>query len=263
MTTLRVAFLHLAPVAGDLAHNRKLVEAATTTAAGLGAAWVITPELCITGYTFADAIGTDWIREAPDAWTAGFCDTVARLGVAVFLSHPERDARAGTLHNSVLVIAPDGRIAGTHRKINTLPMGSEAWSTPGELGAPIVVEPVGPVGVLVCADAYSPWIAKSLHAQGARLLVSPAAWAPGLHGPNGEWEQCTRDTGLPMLVCNRTGRDRVLDFTPGESVVVKDGERLLALRAPDSTIFTVDWNLERERPEGPALTHPLECAPSR
>ena len=107
------------------------------------------------------------------------------------------------------------------------------------------------------------WIAKSLHAQGARLLVSLASWAPGLHGPNGEWEQCTRDTGLPMLVCNRTGPDRVVDFTPGESVVVKNGERLLALQAPDSAIFTVDWDVETERPVGPALTHRLECSPSR
>jgi predicted amidohydrolase len=66
-----------------------------------------------------------------------------------------------------------------------------------------------------------------------------------------------------MLVCNRTGRDRVVDFTPGESVVVKDGERLLALHAPDSTIFTVDWDLEAARPTGPPLTHRLECSPSR
>jgi 5-aminopentanamidase len=261
--SLRLAFLHLAPISGDLVHNRRLVEDAVTTAAGLGAAWVLTPELCITGYSFADTIGTDWIREAPDPWMAGFGRVVARLGVTVFLSHPERDPRTGALHNSAFVIGLDGSILGTHRKINTLPVGSEAWSTPGELAVPIVVPPVGPVGILVCADAYSPWIAKSLHAQGARLLVSLAAWAPGLHGPNGEWEQCTRDTGLPMLVCNRTGRDRVLDFTPGESVVVKDGERLLALHASDSTIFTVDWNLERERPQGPALTHPVECAPSR
>ena len=55
----------------------------------------------------------------------------------------------------------------------------------------------------------------------------------------------------------------MLDFTPGESVVVKDGERLLALQAPDSTIFTVDWDLEAERPVGPALTFRLECSPSR
>jgi hypothetical protein len=44
--TLRVALLHLAPYPGDLAYNRRLVETAVTMAAGLGAAWILTPELC-------------------------------------------------------------------------------------------------------------------------------------------------------------------------------------------------------------------------
>lgn len=77
---------------------------------------------------------------------------------------------------------------------------------------------------------------------GAHLLVSSAAWAPGLHGPNGEWERCTYDTGLPLFVCNRTGVDRTLDFTGAESVIVKDGHRLLSLQAKQSTIFLIEWN---------------------
>jgi hypothetical protein len=44
--SLRIALLHLAPRPGDLAYNRRLVETAVTTAAGLGAAWILTPELC-------------------------------------------------------------------------------------------------------------------------------------------------------------------------------------------------------------------------
>src|SRR5260370_37782388 len=98
-------------------------------------------------------MGTDWIREAPDAWTADLCRTIARLQVTVFLSHPERDAQTVALHNSVLVIAPDARIVRTHRKVNTLPVGSEAWSTPGAPVATIEVQSVGPVWSLVCADA--------------------------------------------------------------------------------------------------------------
>jgi predicted amidohydrolase len=109
---------------------------------------------------------------------------------------------------------------------------------------PIPVQPVGPVGILICADAFTPGIAKSLAGQGARLLVSSAAWAPGFHGPNGEWERCTEDTGLPLLVCNRTGRDRTLDFAAAESVVVKDGKRLLTMSSDRSTIFIVEWHLE-------------------
>lgn len=81
------------------------------------------------------------------------------------------------------------------------------------------------------------------------MLVSAAAWAPGFHGPDGEWERCTSDTGLPLFVCNRTGLDRPLDFTRGESVVAKDGRRLLSLSSERSTIFLIDWD---------SKTHTLE-----
>jgi N-carbamoylputrescine amidase len=239
---VKISFLHLAPAHGDVTHNRRLVETAVGAAAGLGASWIVTPEFCISGFTFHEQIGTDWILPQPDVWMRDFCQLVARHGVTVFLSHPERDPRTDKLHNSVFVIAPDGAILGTHRKINTLPVGSESWSTPGELATVIPVDPVGSVGILVCADAYSSSIAEGLKAQGAKLLVSPAAWAPGLHGPNGEWEQRTRDTGLPLLVCNRTGPDAILDFSEAESVIVKDGRKRLSLRAARSAIFTVDWD---------------------
>jgi len=174
------------------------------------------------------------------------CQRVAQLNVTVFLSHPERDAQTTKLHNSVFVIGAKGAILGKHRKINTLRVGSEAWSSPGGQAAPIRMPPAGSVGVLICADAYSPGIAKSLQIQGAQLLVSSAAWAPGLHGPNGEWERCTRDTGLPLLVCNRTGPDQTLNFTEAESVIVKGGDRLLSLRAERSAIFTIEWNLQTQ-----------------
>ena len=137
--TLRIALLHLAPIPGDLAHNRRLVETAIRTAAGLDAAWVITPELCICGYSFADEIGTEWILPQPDPWVRALCQQIARQRVTVFLSHPERDPQTGKLHNSVLVIGSGGTILGTHRKINTLRVGSEAWSSPGDQAVPVSV----------------------------------------------------------------------------------------------------------------------------
>ena len=244
--TLRVALAHLAPIPGELAHNRHLVEAALIAAARAGAHWIVTPELIISGYTFADSIGTEWIVPQPDPWMTTLCQLAARLRMTVFLSHPEQDRRSKKLYNSVFVITPDGAIAGSHRKINTLRVGSESWSSPGKDAVPVPVHPVGNVGILICADAFSPRIAGSLKAQGANLLVSSAAWGPGLHGPNGEWERCTKDTGLPLMLCNRTGPDRTLDFTAAESVVVKDGQRLLSLSSKRSTIFIIDWNLRTQ-----------------
>jgi predicted amidohydrolase len=177
---------------------------------------------------------------------------VARLRVTVFLSHPERDPQTATLHNSVFVIAADGTILGSHRKVNMLRVGAEAWSSPGNRATPIPVEPFRRVGVLICADAHSPGIARSLQAQGAELLVSSAAWAPGFHGLDGEWERCTRDTGLPLFVCNRTGPDRTLDFTKAESVIVQDGRRLLTFRSERSAVFNVEWDLTTQTLVTPA-----------
>ena len=240
---LRIAFLHLAPVPGDLALNRRAIEAGISRAAQQGASWVLTPELAVCGYTFSDTLGTEWIDPQPDQWVSGLCSLATRLRITLFLSHPERDRKTHKLYNSLFVITPNGCIVGGHRKINTLRVGSEAWSTPGDSAEPVSLAPVGRVGLLICADAFTPRIAKQLKARRANMLVSAAAWAPGLHGPNGEWERCTRDTQLPLLVCNRTGPDRTLNFTQAESVVAQQGHRLLSLRSERPAIFLVDWDL--------------------
>jgi predicted amidohydrolase len=166
--------------------------------------------------------------------------------VTVFLSCPEQDRKSRKFYNSLFVIAANGAVVGTHRKIHTLRVGSEAWSTPGTQAVAVPVPPFTRIGMLICADAYTSEIAKSLLNQGAQLLVSSAAWAPGLHGPNGEWERCTRDTGLPLLVCNRTGPDKTLDFRQAESVVAKDGKRLLSLSSARSAIFVIEWDVNTQ-----------------
>ncbi len=250
--TLRIALLHLAPIPADLNGNRQLIERAIRKAAGAGATWIITPELVVCGYAFADRIGTEWIVPPPDPWLTNICRLAAELHITVFLSHPERDRRSNSLYNTVFVIAPDGAITGKHRKINTLRKGSEAWSTPGDRATPVSSPPVSRVGILICADACSPGIYGSLRSQGSQLLISSAAWAPGYHGPQGEWERCTLATGLPLFVCNRTGRDRTLDFTRAESVVVKDGRRLLSLSSEQSMIFVTDWNVPAQNLSTPA-----------
>ena len=95
---LRIAFLHLAPIPGALAKNRHLIAHAITKAACLGAAWIITPELAVGGYTFADTLGTDWIAPQPDPWMEKVRLFAARKRVAIFLSHPERDPQSGRLY---------------------------------------------------------------------------------------------------------------------------------------------------------------------
>src|SRR5262250_2250450 len=90
---------------------------------------------------------------------------------------------------------------GRQRKLKPTP-GSEDWSSAGDPGRPIPVDGIT-IGPLVRADAYQPPPALRLRDSGAQLLVSAAAWWPG---------EC----------------------------VVDRGEKLLTLRASESTVFIVD-----------------------
>jgi predicted amidohydrolase len=259
MDLLRIALLHLAPRLADIPYNQHLVETAIHAAARAGADCILTPELITTGYTFTDRLGTDWISVQPDPWVCNICELAYRLQVAIFLGHVERDAVTGALHNSVFAIAPSGELVGRHRKINTLRIGSEAWSTPGTQAQILEVPPCGDVGILICADAYSPGIAEQLRLQGARLLVSAAAWAPGLHGPNGEWERISQDTGLPVFVCNRTGDDTIMSFAKAESVVAYAGQRVFSCASETSAVFVLEWSLPEHALRSSRIL-PLHCS---
>jgi hypothetical protein len=65
-------------------------------------------------------------------------------------------------------------------------------------------------------------------------------------GPGDVWERRSAETGLPLVVNNRTGSEPELDFTLGESVVAAGGERRFVFSAGQSRLFYVD----RDRRQG-------------
>ena len=246
MNRLRISLLHVAPALNQISQNRVLLETAVKAAAEEGAQWAITPELWVSGYLFERHIGTDWILPQPDPWMRSFCGLVKALEITVFLSHPERDLESGKLYNSVFVINRQGKIAGKHRKIKAL-HGAEAWSSPGWEIEPVDADGIN-AGILVCSDGYKNEVAQVLKEKGAQVLVSPAAWGPGECGPDGEWEQRTLDTGLPMMVCNRSGGEGDdLDYSLAESVVAQGGEKLLAATSERSVVLSFDWDMDNMR----------------
>lgn len=244
MSIRRIALLHLETIPGAVARNRYVIVEAIKQAASNHAEWIVTPELAVCGLQFPRVIGTDWIQPQPDPWMQRLCRLAQHLKRTLFLACPERDGRR--LYNSVFVIDAQGEIVGRRRKIN---VASDAlsWSSPGDDVTPVECDGIK-AGVLVCSDAYTPNIARALRFSGAQMLVSPASWGPGIHGPNGEWENRTRETGLPLIVCNRTGAEKTLDFLKAPSLVVKNGERLLSHTSDRSVILTFDWNFSSMRP---------------
>jgi 5-aminopentanamidase len=243
MNDLRISLLHLALKPGDLATNYASVESGIRVAAASGADLAVAPELCISGYEFIEAIGTDWIASCPDEWTTRICYLAQSLKLAVLFGHAER-GEAGKFYNTSLMIDATGTIIGHHRKINT---HAEPWASPGD-GKAVTNWNGLKFGMLICSDAYTGDVATALQSKGAQLLVSPAAWAPGLYGPEGEWEERTRETGLPLIVCNRTGKETKLNFCGGESLVIKHGRRLLSHSSPRSAVLSFSWDLQEMLP---------------
>jgi predicted amidohydrolase len=244
MSVSKVALLHLETVPGAVEQNRYVIVEAIKHAASVGAEWIVTPELAVCGLQFVQLIGTDWIEPQPDPWMQQVCRLVKKLKRTVFLSCPERDGLR--LYNTVFVIDSAGEVVGKHRKINVA-SDSLSWSSPGDAALPIECSGIK-VGVLVCADVYTQNIARAMKFEGAQMLVSPASWGPGLHGPNGEWEQRTYETGLPLIVCNRTGAEKTLDFWDAPSLVVKDGVRVLTHTSKKSAVLTFNWDFDRMVP---------------
>lgn len=239
--SVRVALLHLAPQPGALEINRRAIESATLRAAEHGARVIVTPELALSGYGFRDRIGTAWIA-AQQAETIAWAGALSRRAAAfVLLGMPEAVPSGDALFNSLLVFAPDGSLAGRHRKIAVLRVGSESWSSPGDRATVVALDGIGRVGLAICADMYSERLVRETVAQGVDVLVSAAAWASGHHGPAGEWERASRMAQRPVLVCNRTGVD-VLDFTGARSVAAVGGSIAQAHASPAPAVVLADWS---------------------
>lgn len=241
---LTVGILHLAPDVGDLAGNRALIERATVTAADHGCNWVVSGELIEPGYDFVPHLGTDWIEPRPDAWLSSYAALLAELGVVGFVNVPDRDPTTGRLHSALIAIGNDGVIAGRHYKIAVIP-GSESWSSPGDDAVPVTVDGLS-VGLLVCADAHPPGIADRFAERGADVFVSAAAWTPGHHGPDGEWESISERTGCPVIVANRGGFDGDRGCGRAESVVCVDGRRDVQETSARSIVVVVHVSLGNE-----------------
>ena len=132
---MRIAMLHIAPVTGDIEHNRKLIERGVVAAKEAGAQWAITPELSVSGYLFLKSIGTGWINPQPglmDDWLPRIREAAGHYRVPLA---PGVGPGVGENVQLGLRHRPDGEITGRHRKVKALG-GAEAWSSPGWRLAP-------------------------------------------------------------------------------------------------------------------------------
>jgi predicted amidohydrolase len=242
----RVAFLHLDLSGGPEEANIAALQSGIRLAAERGADWIITPEMAVQGYFFAEKTGAPQVPVQPHRSLHDMVRLVARHRLTLLLGCAEQDADTGKHHNSCLAIGPEGQILGRYRKIRPHGKGAEAWVAPGDRLEPVSCPGMN-VGILICSDSWYVDHARTLKDKGADLLVVPAAWPPGECGPDGCWERCSQATGLPVWVCNQTGNRERLDFSLAQSAVVEDGKMRLSYSGLQPAVLLFDWDDTRKR----------------
>jgi len=158
---------------GKVDQNLERARLMIENAARQGCTVVVLPECLDLGYIYPGA--PELAQPIPGNYSDTLCDAARKSQIYVTAGLTERAGER--IYNAALLISPDGAILTKHRKINVLTVAQEIYSTGGSLS--VVETPLGTIGVNICADNFPESLAlgHSLARMGARILLSPSAWA--------------------------------------------------------------------------------------
>ncbi len=180
MAVMRVSLVQLAS-STDSAANRALVEARLADLDG-ASDLVVLPEGTMHDFGSADHDLTSAAEPLDGPFVAMLAEQARRLDATVIAGMFERTDQLP--FNTLVVVAPDGSLAATYRKIHLY--DSFGYRESERLSAgdiePVVVDIAGvPSGLMTCYDLRFPEMGRALVDAGAELLVVPAAWVAGEH----------------------------------------------------------------------------------
>ncbi|RKS78739.1 putative amidohydrolase [Actinomadura pelletieri DSM 43383] len=171
-----------------------------------GADLVVLPELWAAGYFAfdrylerAETLDGPTVTAAR-AWARDL-DAYVHVGSIV-----ERD-KAGRLFNTSVLIAPDGRVVHTYRKVHVFGYASRESEllTPGD-ALDVCPTPFGLVGATTCYDLRFPELWRDLVDRGAQVVVVPAAWPEARQEHWRLFTSCRAvEEQVLLIACNAVG----------------------------------------------------------
>ncbi len=246
---LPVALVQL-DASDDVEANVSVAVTLAAEAAAGGARLVALPEYL--QYRGPDAGYRASARPVPGPFTDAFAEVARRHNAWILVgSVAETSGDAARPHNTSVLIAPDGSIAATYRKIHLFDVQVDAGPvdresarvTAGESAVVADVDGVA-VGMSICYDLRFPELYRSLALAGAEVLIVPANftertgrdhWEVLLRAraiENGAWvlapSQIGGPPGQPAF-----GRSMVID--PWGTVVAQAADQVGIVRADVET----------------------------
>jgi predicted amidohydrolase len=263
MTGTRVACAQIAPIVGDLDHNRRVTRDAVREAVSGGARLVVLPELATSGYAFESAAEARSMAQPADGPSLrDWADEASRNDAVVVGGFSEVTAD-GTLYNSAAVVGANGTRA-VYRKVHL--WGEEkTFFSPGDVCSPVFETQVGRIGVGICYDVYFAELTRGLALRGADIVALPTnaprrmPTAEGVPSPPAAggylapiqisiYVATAHINHMFFAACDRCGDERGIEWVGG-SLITDETGWVLAGPPPayGPGLVIADCDLERAR----------------
>jgi len=237
---VRIALAQLDSRLGEVAGNARRAEETLAAARAGGADLVVFPELHLSGYATGTVAG-EAARTAASA--AAVVD-----GVAALVGFQERDG--DRIFNSAAYVE-QGVTVHVHRKLylpDYAPFHEDARFVPGDTMRAFDTAN-GRTAVLICNDAWQPFLPALAVQDGAELLLVPAASSTAVPEAEAYWRELTRFYAR-MLECyvvfvNRVGEEAGFTFWGGSHVVDPLGEVIAEAPRMEEALLFADVDLDR------------------
>lgn len=246
-----IACQQLAPVLGDLAGNVARAEAAIDQAVAAGAAVVVLPELCTSGYMFADPTeAAEAAISRADPILAGFAER-ARASDTIIAAGFCESGDDDRIYNSAVLFPGAGEPA-FYRKLHLWDREKLVFS-PGSALPPVLDTAVGRVSLIICYDLEFPELTRSLALAGTQLLLVPTNW-PLVERPAEERPPeaviamaAARVNRMAIACADRCGSERGQEWTQGTTIVGADGWVAAETREPGMLIADIDCGVALDK----------------
>ena len=241
MRAFTAAAIQIAPLPGPLsaeviaANCAKAADWVRRCVETTGAELVVLPETASSGFTPGCSVEQLWdlVADIPGPLTEPLQQAARDSGAHVVWGTYERGVGRGVVHNSAVLIGPDGAVLGTYRK--THPFCSElrsrgGWVTPGDRVTVIDTE-LGRIGMAICFDGDFPELWRIQAVQGAEVIARPSALLRSADIAELTSRARAYDNHIYVIAANATGVDAAGVFFFGNSHIVDPTSHTIARAA--------------------------------
>ncbi len=270
---MRIGLAQINTIVGDLAGNRRLVEAAYKTLVAQGAELVVFPELVVSGYPPRDLLFKKRFVSDVEQATREIATVIGAVPAIIGYTETNTTGRGRPYFNSA-AFCHDGKILASARKC-LLPtydvFDEDRYFEPAP--SPTVVEFGGRrIGITICEDIWTHSMISTRHLYNGvdpvaqlvgkcDLMVNLSA-SPWYHGKGGVRHTLVSDTarrlGCPVVYVNAIGGNDELIFDGRSLATDARGEVIAGLAAFRDDLAVIELGQVTAHSRPPLVANPAE-----